>query len=410
MLTKVAGGQESCVSPTGGVIVTSRDPSQVLALGEDDCVLLRKSVGDPGDVARSLAIDGLRAPDAPIGGNLWIGMQTSQRVLELDGQNANVLMEIPTPGLTPFDAAFDPWGALWVVDRGGRLARIDPVVDPPTVEIHEAPLACYELDSLASDTRGTLTLTGSSCEDVLVYEPASNHFLQVKTPALLDARGVAVLGQDSWVTHTAGRVSRVGRDPLAIEDTFELAADGFAPLESIAIGADSFGQLWIVSSMGAPSGYGVLTRFDPMQQRVSAEVPLGRLPRGKGDITGDRRLGVVAPEATAQHVFDGCGGPQVDPSMPRPPQQTDWLRVHVAWNPGVGSSVVVEGRRAKDRDTLADAPFTVLGTLPRDQSPFDVPFETGGVVELRLTLRAAGRIGAPRIARVGLEWRCPGPS
>jgi hypothetical protein len=202
----------------------------------------------------------------------------------------------------------------------------------------------------------------------------------------------------------------VGRDPLAIEDTFDLAADAFAPLESIAIGADSFGQLWIVSSMGAPSGHGVLTRFDPMQQSVSAEVALGRLPRSKGDITGDRRLGVFAPEATAQHVFDGCGGQQVDPSIPRLPQPTDWLRVHVAWNQGVGSSVVVEARRASDRDALADASFTLLGTLPQDKSPFDVPFETGGVVEVRLTLRVAGRTGAPRIARVGLEWRCPGPT
>ena len=35
------------------------------------------------------------------------------------------------------------------------------------------------------------------------------------------------------------------------------------------------------------------------------------------------------------------------------------------------------------------------GTLP-----------TGGVVEVRLVMRTAARDGAPRVERVGLEWRC----
>ena len=75
----------------------------------------------------------------------------------------------------------------------------------------------------------------------------------------------------------------------------------------------------------------------------------------------------------------------------------------------MGSTVQVEARHATDGGSLPDAEWTLLGTLPQDQPPFDLDFETGGVVEVRLTLQVSGYLGAPRIAHVGLEWRCPGP-
>ena len=76
---------------------------------------------------------------------------------------------------------------------------------------------------------------------------------------------------------------------------------------------------------------------------------------------------------------------------------------------GEGASVTVEARHAEDRAGLEDAEWTTLGVLPEDEPPYPLAFETGGVVEIRLTLRVSGRLGAPRIARVGLEWACAGP-
>jgi len=83
--------------------------------------------------------------------------------------------------------------------------------------------------------------------------------------------------------------------------------------------------------------------------------------------------------------------------------------VHLIWAAGVGSEVVVEARHAESADDLADASWTLLGTLPQDDPPFDMDFETGGAVELRLSLAVMGYLGAPRIYHVGLEWVCPGP-
>jgi streptogramin lyase len=409
MLTKVAAGADRCVDRDGNGLQSSSGAEDVLPLGQDECVLLQVPAGAPAELARALAIDGTQSPDTAPGGHVWLGLQAAERLVELDGASGRVLREVATPGFAPFDAVSDRFGALWWIDRQGLLARVDGSANPPTVEVHEAPLRCYLFDSLASDLQGVLTLTGFSCEDVVTYDPRRDLWRQVQTTRVLDTRGVTVLGEHSWVTHTAGRISRVTRDPLAIDATFELASDGFSPLESIATGTDALGQLWIVSSMGAANGNGLLTRFDPLAESVTAQVPLGRLPRGQGDITGDRRLGELAPEASAQHVFDGCGVQRLEPGAPRLSQPTDWLRLHVAADAGVRGSVLVEARHALSRDLLDGEAFTALGTLPGDASPYELGFATGGVVEVRLTLRSGGHLGAPRIARVGVEWRCPGP-
>ncbi|MFI5307901.1 MAG: hypothetical protein ACHQ53_11135, partial [Polyangiales bacterium] len=409
-LTKLAAAADACVDRDGDGVQTSQGAGDLLGLGRDECVLLSQDVGASAELARALAIGGLRGPDAPSGDHVWVGLETAQRLLELDAGSAEVLREVPTPGLSPFDAAVDRGGALWLVDRQGLLGRIDPGEQTPQIEIHEVPLRCYELESLASDARGVLTLTGAACEDVVTYDPVRDRFQSVKTTGVLDTRGVTVLGEQSWVSHTAGRISRVRRDPLAIMEGFGLQGDGFSPLESIAIGTDSLGQLWVVSGSGAPGGPGVLTRFDPVAEGVTAEVPVGRLPRGHGDITGDRRLGEFAPEASAQHVFFGCGAVRPDASTQAPSVLTGWERVHVGWLGGAGAEVLVEARRAASVDSLADQSFAVLGTLPDDPVPYPLDFEPGGVVEVRLTLRSGGRLGAPRVARVGVEWRCPGPS
>ena len=76
---------------------------------------------------------------------------------------------------------------------------------------------------------------------------------------------------------------------------------------------------------------------------------------------------------------------------------------------GDGASVLVEARHADTREALAKAKFQALGSVPADPQPFALSFPTGGLVEVRVTLRTAERLGAPRIALVGVEWHCPGP-
>jgi streptogramin lyase len=396
-LTRVAGERARCV-PGGAGLQTSAGPEQVLALGEDSCVTLRDGVGNEGEVARTLSVDGTRSVDQALGGRLWVGMQKGHRVVQISADEGAVLREVATAEFSPFDSVFDPWGTLWLIDRAGLLARIDTAAEPLSAQILEAPLACYQFDSLASDGHGVLTLTGAACENVVSYDPQLERWQVLKTEGVLDTRGVAVLADERWVVHTAARLSRVSRDPFAIAKTFALAGLGAEPIESTAIGADSRGRLWVVSSMGGQGGSGLVTQFEPERGEVLAQIPLGRLPRPRGDIVGDRRLGSFAPQGSAQHRFDGCLG-----------GGTTWTALHVTWLGGEGASAEIELRRAQSAQALGDSAWQRVGVLPQDLPPFALALDRGGVVEVRLTLRGEQRLGSPRIASVGIEWRCAGP-
>jgi hypothetical protein len=416
-LSKVSADVERCVDRAGDGLQTSGAPEELLAFGADDCVLWSVAVGDAGERASALVIDGALAPalddgalddgasSAPYGGNAWVGMQHGERLLLIDGRDGRIVREVDTPGLAPHAAAFDPWGQRWVLDRAGLLGRFDPRPGAPEIELVTAPLRCYELESLASDLEGVLTMTGFACEDVIGFDPVRGIWREAKTPDVLDTRGVALL-EDAWVTHTGGLISRVQRDPLIVGGSVSLAGEGSTPIESTAISADAAGQLWVASSMGGGDERGVLTRFDPAAEAVTAQVPVGRLPRVHGDLTGDRLFALEAAEGSAEHVFSGCGGSD---DAGTTSAGTLWKRVHLAYSAGQGATVQLEARRARDGDALEDEPYVVLGSAPRDELPYALDVDDGGVLQVRITLRAATRSGAPRVTRVGVEWTCPGP-
>jgi hypothetical protein len=66
-------------------------------------------------------------------------------------------------------------------------------------------------------------------------------------------------------------------------------------------------------------------------------------------------------------------------------------------------------RHAADADALDAEGYARLGALPDDASPFALELPEAGVLQVRVTLHAEGRIGAPRLSRVGVEWGCLGP-
>jgi streptogramin lyase len=408
-LIKLAGDRSRCIDADGAGFVTSGGPDEVLAFGEDACVLLRVPVGDPGEVASSLAVDGTRGPDGQLGGNVWVGLEHGERLLELDGDTGEELRSVTLDGFRPYAAAFDPWGDQWLIDRRGKLLRMGTASDAQP-EVIDVPVQCYELEGLAIDRWGALLLSGFSCERVSAYDPVTRRFQQRLTEGLRTPRGVATDSTQGWVAYTSGELGRVGRAPFELLDALPLATDDAAPFESIAVSADSLGQVWVVSTLGAADGVaGVATRVEAESGEVTAQVPVGLGPRGQGDLTGTQLLGRFVERAAATQVFDGCGFESLDPDADRAGEATEWKALHLAWVGAEGAAVKVEARHAEARDGLEAATWRELGTLPAGTPPFEVDFPDGGVVEVRLTLSTRGWLGAPRIARVGLEWHCPGP-
>jgi hypothetical protein len=403
-LSQVAANEASCIDRDGDGLETSHGPEELLPLDGDECVLLNVALDPELGPARALAVAGLRAPDQ-MSAVVWVGLPEQQALLALDGASGEELRRIATDGFEPYAMTFDPWGTLWVIDRDGLLAVVETTLTPPTVDVLEAQLRCYVLESIASDEAGVITLAGAECESVTRYDPVRDTWSFVDMPGVLDARGIASLVDDSWVTHTAGRLTRISHAPLALDGTYSLGSAGLAPYDSSAISGDDTGRLWIASGSGGPGGLGLLTRFDVAGGRVTAQTPLGFLPRPEGDLTGARRFSELEPEGAASHVFTGCTRSESSGST----TGTTWRALHIAGVVGMGSAVEAEARHAETREALDDAAYVSLGVLPDDPSPFPLDLPEGGVLEIRLTLRSTNHHGGPRIARAGLEWSCPGP-
>ena len=405
-LSRIAGDEASCVDRDGDGLDTSRGPDDVLALGDDECVLL--DVALPGEArgARGLAVSGVRAPDQDEAGIVWIGLPEEHAVIALHGGTGEPLARIETEGLSPYALTFDPQGTLWAIDRAGVLAAIETALEPPAVRVIEAELRCYVLEAIASDDQGVLSLAGAECESITRYDPVRDVFAKLDMPGVLDARAIATAGDESWLTHTAGKLTRFSHAPLELGSTYSLGSEGLVPFDSSAISLDDAANLWIASSLGGPGERGLLTRFDIERGAVTGQAVLGRLPRPEGDLTGARRFTKIVPEGSASHVFLGCSTSIGGASGEVP---TRWSALHVAAVVGADSTVEAQVRHAARADQLEAEAFTTAGVLPSDASPFPLELPEGGAVEVRLILRSTSHHGGPRVARVGLEWRCPGP-
>ncbi|MDQ3034061.1 MAG: hypothetical protein M3Y87_16720 [Myxococcota bacterium] len=396
---RFAGTPERCVDrDLDGVVETSSGPDDLRAWGQDECVLASVPVGAEREIARAIAIDGDRGLDGASGGDAWIGLHDGQAFVELDGLTGDVKQRVETPGFSPYSAAFDPWGRLWAIARDGLLARIDPSVEPPEVRVTPVPLACWLLYGLAIDAEGRIAMTGFSCDRVTLHDPQTERFTTLAVPE--SPRGATFAGDDLWVAHTGGSISRLTVAPLRMQlASRSIASDGTAPLETIGMGADGLGHVWAISSSGGPEGVGVATRIDAATGVPSAQVGVGLAPHSQGDPTGGELRGEFVPEGSATRAFEGCGAGE----------PTRWSRVHVAADLGTRGRVRFEVRHAATFDALGAAPWVVLGELPEDPAPFELALPEGGVIEVRATLTVSARTGAPRLRRVGVEWRCPGP-
>jgi streptogramin lyase len=402
-LSKFAWEEERCIDVAGDGLQTSHAPDQVLA--RDDCRLLDIEVGEPGDDAQALAVDGAQAPDAELAGNAWVGLAAAQRVLSFDGQTGQQLTAAELPGFSAYAGSFDSWGRMWLIDRDGQLARVDPVRSPPAVDVYRAQLACYSLEGLCVEPGGRLLFAGFGCENVASFDPANRLWSDVRVPDLLSPRGIARAAQAYWVVYTSGQLARLDADSLALGQARELASAGVVPYESVAVAADSGERLWVVSTQGGPDGRGLATRYDPAAGEVTAQVPVGVGPRGGGDMTGVGLGLEFVRDATISHVFEGGCNNVGDGQS----NGTRWKALHLIAEVGVGGSIDVAVRWAEEREGLAAVSFEELGSFPEHAAAFPLSLPEGGVIELRLVLRTSYATGAPRLARAGAEWTCAGP-
>ena len=401
-LTKVASVNDLCVDRDGDGLNTSQNADDVLSLGADDCVLWSNPIADAAAGALALAVDGTRTPDGPAGGDVWVGTATPPQLRRYSGVDGTAGTRVKfDEGVLPQDASFDLLGQLWMAGQHGELVRVAYNNGRYRASTTPVPSSCHELEALAIDTQGRPVLSTYACESVLRFEPSSENFSEVMAPGLLPTRGIAVSQDAIYVTHTAGAISSVLTQSLSFVDTRALEGSLGALVEAVGLSMDDTGSLWVTSRAASRTALGVLSYVDADSLELIGQLEVGIGPRALGDFAGGRVSRSYADEGSIRQRFMGCD----DGSA------TQWLGVYVRYQGGEGSHVEIEARSAPTSATLSNERFAALGVAPTDSLPFDLSeFTNGGVLELRLTLRSGGHIGAPRVSQVGVRWRCEGPN
>jgi hypothetical protein len=121
----------------------------------------------------------------------------------------------------------------------------------------------------------------------------------------------------------------------------------------------------------------------------------------RGDITGLQLATMLGRSGTWSNVVEGCAD-----------GATDWISIAVEAVTPPSSSLAVSARTAETSAELRDQPWTALGTIPADESPFNLDaafgpsgIEDGHLIEVQVLLRSMST-ESPVLQRVEVRSAC----
>lgn len=310
-VAKIAAIEERCVDVNGdGVISTSTGPDDILAWGDDECILWYQDlpfVPDPdGGNAwgpRPIGWDqGMTSPDSTscerFGETVWVGWftgydQNAGVFRRLDGDDGSTLSEVevsewaplPIEAIRPYGGAIDAAGDFWALGKGSKLIRID--AHTLAIDTYQGP-ALAEFYGLALDGNGESWV--GSCDGNLYHLNLASGNIETVGNAGGCLRGL--------------QIDREGRGFIAANDPCRLVEfdtlTGTLSNTNIAlpgcetpvgVSIDFEGFVWVVDK-DADKAF----KVDPDTQTIVAEVPGLVGPYTYSDMTGAGLRLVTTPE------------------------------------------------------------------------------------------------------------------
>jgi streptogramin lyase len=275
-VTKFAAESYDCLDRNGDTIIqTSTGGDDVLAWGEDECMIWNTSLPVGGGAAmgcRATAWQGDEDPETGLGGHVWIGCMMNQRIYEIDGDTGEVLGDWPA-GLGPYGGAMDGLGNFWTVAMTCtvmlcRLSRLN-------METHEYTIFDVPCGyGISVDRLGRIWTAGLACVNRL--DPVSGTNTTYRAGAVQIHRGVAVDDEGSvWVAVTGGSLIEVDETTVDLVGTAPLGAS-----EVVGVAIDFQGYVWAVSQ-----GSNQAIKVDPDTYEVE-RFTIGSGPYTYSDMTG----------------------------------------------------------------------------------------------------------------------------
>lgn len=420
-ITKVSAAGEDCPDTNGdGAITTSAGANDVLAAGDDDCVLWTTDIaGDARGVAvqetpTQIIVDGPDADPRIVGGErfVWTGGQDVAKLHKLDAQTGAILLTLDEPPTPTYGLALDGRGNLWISgrewedgDRRGALGRVDTTrcLDQSCADEEVCVTVCTETScpddcddavlerielntityGITVDCAQRVWLGGAWGGDgVRRYDPlapadarlsalGAATFTAVSPEPFDDTeRGIHGIAADAaGFVWGAGHDTGVWRIDANTLDFVQVAGTGGEDWSAKGMAVDRRGRVWAIPLR---QDYALLITPGPTLDDATVEKPVDGLvgPYTYSDMTGEqRRLAANEPGFYRQR-FEGCAK-----------SATTWGLLGYDVEAEGGTQVVFRVRTAANESDLPQAEWLDVAAIPGGN---------GQPIDLGATLEASG--------------------
>ena len=430
-----------------GQISTNLADGEMLAWGQDDCILWHRNLDDafPGEqYVRAVAAQDVEGPDGELQEFVWVGGYGTNRVAKLDGRTGATILATASPA-NPYGFALDGNGILWISGRGTQsLGRVDTnrCVDATSCEVEVCVASSGEGAECDDAVKGRIPLAhrpygvtvdfnqrvwiGGDVSGASIGRTYIPHFTRYDPSAAPGSRMVAVNVRDGgvdfdhvvngiaadaegwiWGAGWNGGVLRIE----AANPTNFIAVPGTAGYFNKGMAIDAEGKVWSIAmeAGGLPAQAIVVTPGATIGENV-VQVGVAGSIRGSytySDMTGLQLRLATNPRGTYRHVFEGCDA-----------DTTDWGDLRFEAETPAGTTVTFRVRTAATRDGLEGAEWVGVGVVPPDTSPLSVAtalMDAGVAPERFLMLEivlqsersSSTEVITPRLLGVDVTHTCP---
>ena len=376
-----------------GIVETSTGPNDILAWGEDECVIwnLDPSNGD----LRGSAIEERVELDGLLHEYAWVGSYYSGDLWEIDVEQGELTgRQVNSSPASPYGAAMAPDHTLWVTTSGSNMAKID--TDTLEITQYTAP-AGRSFYGITVDADGYVWLSGWN--GAQRFDPATETYELVEGTGgcgggiAADVDGIVWTGH-GYICNPRG-VARI--DPETM--TAEVVQTG-GDTHGVAIDFD--GYVW-----GINVGGGNAHKIDPDTLEFEVAWTSGiNYNYTYSDMTGYQLINATQELAKYAWVFTGCDDLN---------EATDWAQLTWQADTPAGTSVSFIGRTGDTLEALTGAQPFSIASQPPDVSPMsigdaiaDAGQEPGRYLEVEVSLTSAQRDQAPVLRFFQVAHSCSG--
>lgn len=366
-VTKISSLGEDCPDTNGdGVVTTSSGANDVLAWGEDDCVLWNTRLTD-GDIIRAVAAQDLSSGTGASQSAVWIGGWDGV-AWKLESDTGQVILRTTTP-VRPYGFALDGSGNLWVSSRERAFGRIDTnrCIDEASCNVQvceddgdDCIKQRIEVDNvpygITVDHKQRVWLGGDSLVRYDATEPIGQRLTYVQGPgSSIWLHGVqADLDGNIWASAFGEGALRFDAETPSNYEVVEQTRGSSS--KGIAIDLD--GKVWSIN-MGTSDADVIVPGVGMADNPVVHTQEELVQPYTYSDMTGSQLRFATNQTGFYRRTFGGCANTS----------GTDWLELR--WDADIPEDTQIKflARAADTQAGLQGTEWRGVATAPPDRSP-----------------------------------------